>query len=767
MLEDLRGDAEQLLEESWALRSRLVARRELIAETLGALLFVAVAAALWAHAHAPVPAGLTALLVVLYAAMSRIRFPVGVGAVAPTQLVLVPMLLALPPAVVPLLAAAGAVLGAAGALAVRRTQPERVLFSLGDAWHTMGPAGVLVAAGFSGGHLPGPWVLILAFAAGCAVDLLSGTLREAAALGVAPHLQVRVMALAWVADACLAPVGLLAAQAALDRSVAVLLVVPVAVLLLLLARDRDARIEEAQRRLELVRHERARLQSAVRRMGEAFGARLDLDELLSIVLRGSVEALDADGGRLLLDAPGGMRTLDRDAAGELRAALDAAAGVSADGPAQVERGGVWALAVPLRAPGPDGPTGVLSLARPQRAFGDDEIALLTELADRAGTAAGEIVRHELLQREATTDALTGLGNRRRLRADLDRALREAWERPVLLLLFDLDGFKGYNDTFGHLAGDALLSRLGDRLNRAVAGVGDAYRLGGDEFCALIEVPGEGLEDLIATAEDALTEMGEGFRVGASYGAVLLPHEARNADQALQRADERMYAKKSGRASGAREQAVQVLRNAIGARRADLGTHSRDVARWAGVTAARMGLEPEACEEVVRAAELHDVGMVGIPDEILSKPGPLDAAEWEFIRQHTVLGERILGAAPALRPLAPLVRSSHERWDGGGYPDGLAGQEIPLGARIIAACEAYASMTGPGWHREAMSPETARRELQAASGSQFDPAVVAALLAELDEAAARPALAETAAAEPAARQIGDRVRELLAAGAPPE
>lgn len=763
-MDDPRNGAERLLEDSWALRSRLVARRELLAEGLGAALFLVLGAVLWAGSAAHPPSGIAVLLVGLLAGLSRIRFPVGVGYVAPTQLVLVPMLLILPPATVPLLAAGGLVLGALGALAVRRNQPERVLFSLGDAWYTAGPAGMLMAAGFEGGHLPGPGPLLAAFAAGCVADLLFSTLREAAALGVAPHLQMRVVALAWVADACLAPVGLLAAWVALaHHEAAVLLVVPVAVLLLLLGRDRDGRIEEAQRRLELVRHVRARLQSAVRRMGEAFGARLDLDELLDIVLRGSVEALDAEAGRLVLHAPGGDRTLGHGPVDALDTALIAVASGVGDGPAQVARDGVCALAVPVPAPEPGAPSGVIALAREERPFGDDEVALLVQLAERAGTAAGEIVRHERVQQEAATDALTGLGNRRRLREDLERTVHAAKERPALLLLFDLDGFKGYNDTFGHLAGDALLARLGDRLQRAVAGVGDAYRLGGDEFCALIEVRGDGLDEVIAAAEDALTEMGEGFRVGASYGAVLLPHEAANPDQALGLADERMYAKKSGRASGPREQAVTVLRNAMHARRAGLEAHSGQVARLAGTVCDRLGLESGVRDEVVRAAELHDVGMVGIPDAILAKPGPLDAAEWEFMRQHTLLGERILNAAPALRPLAPLVRSTHERWDGTGYPDGLAGEDIPLGSRIIAVCEAYADMTSPSWHRDARDPASARAELVAGAGTQFDPRVARALIAELDEAAMRPALAESAASVPTARLIGERVRGMLAAG----
>src|SRR5439155_1220638 len=176
------------------------------------------------------------------------------------------------------------------------------------------------------------------------------------------------------------------------------------------------------------------------------------------------------------------------------------------------------------------------------------------------------------RREALTDPLTGLGNRRRLLDELQAVLDSG--RPHALMIFDLDGFKRFNDTFGHPAGDALLSRLGERLRDAVAAEGEVYRLGGDEFCALV-------------------------RAG-----------------------------------------------------------------------------PRPVEAIARAALLHDVGKVAIPAAILAKPGALDKLEWALMHEHTLIGERILAAAPALRPVAPVVRASHERYDGRGYPDGISGERIP-------------------------------------------------------------------------------------------
>ena len=153
----------------------------------------------------------------------------------------------------------------------------------------------------------------------------------------------------------------------------------------------------------------------------------------------------------------------------------------------------------------------------------------------------------------------------------------------------------------------------------------------------------------------------------------------------------MYSHKHGR-SGAREQARDVLMRTMQAKQPDLREHSSEVADLAVAVARRLGMDGEEIDEIARAAELHDVGKVGIPDAILDKPAGLDATEWELMHQHTILGERILNAAPALRPVARIVRSTHERWDGPGYPDGLRGAEIPLAARIVAVCDAYDAMT---------------------------------------------------------------------------
>jgi diguanylate cyclase (GGDEF)-like protein len=330
-------------------------------------------------------------------------------------------------------------------------------------------------------------------------------------------------------------------------------------------------------------------------------------------------------------------------------------------------------------------------------------------------------------RESRTDALTGLPNRRALMLDLERAITQPAAAGALrlLALFDLDGFKLYNDTFGHPAGDALLERLGERLARFAAPTGRAYRLGGDEFCLLAECTAAEVDAIIAGATAALSERGEGFAIAASQGSVLLPSEASSVKEAMQLADRRMYANKVSERTSAGSQSRDVLLMALRERQPQLVEQAVDVAELALAVAEELGMEAEQRDETYRAAQLHETGKMAIPDAILNKPGPLEESEWEFVRQHTLIGERIIASAAALVPVARLVRSSGERWDGGGYPDSLRGEQIPLGSRVVAVCEAYAAMVSERPYSVAMRASRALEELRRSAGSQFDPEVVAA------------------------------------------
>jgi two-component system, cell cycle response regulator len=343
---------------------------------------------------------------------------------------------------------------------------------------------------------------------------------------------------------------------------------------------------------------------------------------------------------------------------------------------------------------------------------------------------------ELLERSrrlALADDLTGLGNRRRLVRDLTRRLSpEHHGRPFTLALFDLDGFKRYNDTFGHPSGDALLVRLADRLSAAV-GPGVAYRMGGDEFCAIIEGDTEDADRALRRAEAALSEAGDAFSITSSSGTARCPTEAPDVAGALRLADGRMYVAKTGRAID-RAQTRDMVLKMLHERDPGLHDHLRAVAAIAAEVASQMGLAELTRRQIEHAAELHDIGKIALPDAILHKSGRLDASERRFMREYPIIGERILRAAPALAPLAPLIRSSKERWDGNGYPDGLRGEATPLGARIIAVCDAYHSMRSVQPYRSSRSQDAAVAELERCAGTQFDPSVVHALRIVLAESA---------------------------------
>jgi two-component system, cell cycle response regulator len=332
----------------------------------------------------------------------------------------------------------------------------------------------------------------------------------------------------------------------------------------------------------------------------------------------------------------------------------------------------------------------------------------------------------LTRAESLSDALTGLGNRRALMRRLDEHFAARSGDPSLLLLFDLDGFKAYNDTFGHGAGDALLQRLGGRLRASVGSRGEVFRLGGDEFCILVQGSSVNLPWVRAAATASLRESGDAFAISCSSGFALLPDEAENTHDALQVADRRMYAEKGLGVGGGESRGV--LLQALAERDESLGTHTNGVARYSTALAAELGLVGTEAKLVRAAAELHDVGKLALPETILQKPGQLDDEEWKIVQQHTLIGERIIAAAEGLEHVALTVRSTHERWDGAGYPDGLRGEEIPLAARMIAICDAYDAITSERPYRHARSSERAIEELRASAGTQFDPHLVETFIA---------------------------------------
>jgi HD-GYP domain-containing protein (c-di-GMP phosphodiesterase class II) len=259
-------------------------------------------------------------------------------------------------------------------------------------------------------------------------------------------------------------------------------------------------------------------------------------------------------------------------------------------------------------------------------------------------------------------------------------------------------------------------------------------MGGDEFCVLLTAS----EPELRRISDALSEGGEGFVVTSAYGAAVIPDDASTVSAALSVADERLYAHKEMLAEIRRGTAHEPLLRTLAEREPELRAHVADVSSLAVRVGEQLGLARDELEVLRLAAELHDVGKLAIPDIVLQKAAALDATEWSFIHSHTLIGQRILSAAPALRPVGAVVRSTHENWDGTGYPDGLAGEAIPLAARIISACDAYAAMTSDRPYRAARTQEDAICELRRCAGHQFEPNVVdllcEALAAEEEPAA---------------------------------
>ena len=377
-----------------------------------------------------------------------------------------------------------------------------------------------------------------------------------------------------------------------------------------------------------------------------------------------------------------------------------------------------------------------------------------------------IVRALRAMRLALTDPLTGLGNHRHFHERLERELQHANERnlPLTLCFVDVDDFKRINDRFGHPAGDRVLSQLAARLRQT----GEAFRLGGDEFALLL--PGYG-ESAALTAASSVVEriaaldLEQVGSVTVSAGVAISPQHASERDELIRLADSALYwAKEYGKnrvrayrpdvielaelkrlASGpdraARFRAAASLARAVDARDVYTGSHSQRVAELAARTARRLGLPGEEVELTRLAASLHDLGKLAIPEEILRKPGPLTEPERIVLERHPQIGFRMLESL-GVDPVADWVLHHHERWDGSGYPDGVSGERIPLGARIIFVADAYDAMISERVYRRRVSPEEAIAELDRCAGTQFDPRVVAALAEELalDAGLAQPAVA---------------------------
>ncbi len=316
-------------------------------------------------------------------------------------------------------------------------------------------------------------------------------------------------------------------------------------------------------------------------------------------------------------------------------------------------------------------------------------------------------------RNAHSDRTTGLGNRLRLEVDIEASLQDPADRRVLLL-FDLDGLQTYNERFGYAAGDELLRRVAEVLVQQATPLGGcAYRVEDSRVAMLIPSGDSQLGEVVLGATTALHDEGRDLLIGRAYGEVAIPDEAGDAHMAMQIAGQRLTAYNQRQHRSARRQAHAVLMAVLAARRPELREHLRVVVYRAIAIGRRLGLSREEIDDVALAAELQDVGLLAVPEAVLEKRTALTPDEAAMIRNRPVAGEQIIGTAPGLAPVAALVRASSEHYDGGGFPDRLAGEAIPLGARIIAVAVAFAAMTAARPYRAAGSSEDALEELRAA------------------------------------------------------
>jgi diguanylate cyclase (GGDEF)-like protein/putative nucleotidyltransferase with HDIG domain len=366
---------------------------------------------------------------------------------------------------------------------------------------------------------------------------------------------------------------------------------------------------------------------------------------------------------------------------------------------------------------------------------------IAELETQLGRVSG---RDALISSLMTLPAF-----RAQLELDVERAQR--YGRPLTVAILDIDRFRYLNMKRGYAVGDKVLAAVGELLAARTRSLDLTCRAGADEFVMLLsETPlGEAqtvLERILVALEEV--EVSDTRGVSASAGIAGLRH-GQSADSLLAQAAMALEGARlegGGRVQvsdgsegepgqvaapvGTNVEVVAALAQALEERDQYTGEHSESVVDLTERVAEALGLDEDEIKNVRTAALLHDIGKVGIPDEILHKNGPLEDREWEIMRQHPVIGERIMRAIPGMGHIARIVRHEHERWDGGGYPDGLVADAIPLGARIILACDAYHAMMSDRPYRKAMSHHDAMAELTANAGTQFDPEVVQALVGYL-------------------------------------
>jgi diguanylate cyclase (GGDEF)-like protein len=404
-----------------------------------------------------------------------------------------------------------------------------------------------------------------------------------------------------------------------------------------------------------------------------------------------------------------------------------------------------AVAVRMGRDGED--FGRLMLAKLAGEFSEEEVAILRAIGSDIGGALRSVRLISEARRLADRDPVTGLHNHRsvyqRLHSELER--HERIGKPMAVLMMDLDNFKLFNDTYGHPAGDEVLKRVAMILRRSCRDADTVARYGGDEFMVLLSETN--LRAAIRCAERIQSVLAkERFRcqnsatlpIGFSYGISVYPDDAKDVQELVTIADSNLYQSKTqgGNQITARGSSVtdntlvhvkgfdlfRAMVQAIDNKDGYTKRHSEEVTEYSLEIARAMNLGEEMLQTLQLSCILHDVGKIGVPDHILRKPGHLTDDEFQVMQQHPVFGALIVGAMPGMEEVVHGVRHHHERYDGAGYPDRLAGTNIPLMGRIMAVADAYSAMTTTRPYRKGLTERQALQQVLKGLGTQFDPEI---------------------------------------------
>jgi len=513
------------------------------------------------------------------------------------------------------------------------------------------------------------------------------------------------------------------------------------------------RVAEMNDGLERMVADRTRKLSGLQELAKGVNSTLMADEVAAAALSGAERILAADAVALWLDRTGEGQAIDaaRLVGEAIQTFPDVVRSLQGRNPVSaIEQFQTFGanphvcLLAPLSWQGET--IGQIAAVRAAGAFSADDAEMLEGVGLEIGAALKNSWRHEDALAAADRDSVTGLLNHRAIHQRMTRELARAEENDGVMsvVMMDMNNFKLFNDTYGHVVGDQVLKTVAEKLAFVCGTQGMPARYGGDEFALLLPNLGADEAESIALAIKASLDGAEYAKadddrripIGLSFGIASYPQDGKNRLELLTVADRNLYQAKGsdtgiGKTSQGQRQnrelrtqgsfeTLDILVDSIDNKDRYTRQHSEDVTEYALWIAEELGMSEDTMRTIRMAGLLHDVGKIGVPDEVLRKPGRLTAEEYEIMKRHPRLGELIVGALPGMEGVVDGVRSHHERWDGGGYPDGLAGDDIPVLGRILAVGDAFSAMTTDRPYRKGMDWGTALEQIRAGIGTQFDP-----------------------------------------------